>query len=102
MIPDAVDGAVELRAARQVFQRAIELPRGEIAMPAPPIQQRVVRRDLEPACEGGDRLAVLPDARLGDAQGDDAINIPRLRGQRTLGAGDGARVALRAVLDARG
>ncbi len=102
MIPDAVDRAVESRAARQVIQRAIELPRGEIAMPAPAIQQPVGRRDLEPARERGDRLAVLPDARLRHAQGDDAIDVSRVGGEHALGAGDRAGVALRTVLDTGG
>ena len=102
MIPDAVDGAVESGAALQVGHRLVELPRGEIAVPAPAIQQRVVRCDADAACERRDRLAILPDARLRDAERDDLLDVARIGRQRALGARDGAGVALRPVLHTGG
>src|SRR5438034_11834395 len=85
-MPDPVDRAVEPRTARQVIHRAIELTRREIAMPAPPIQQRIVRRDLEAARERLDRLPILAHARLRDAQRDDPADVARTGGHRARGA----------------
>ncbi len=71
-------------------------------MAAPPIQQPILGGDGDPPCEGLDRLAVLSDARLGNAELDDQIDVLGMDRERTLGASDRAGVALRAILDAGG
>jgi len=78
------------------------LPRGQIPVPAPAIQQRVVGRDADAVGERGDRFAILPDARLRHAQRDDLVDVVRIRTERTLGPGDGPGVTLGSILDARG
>src|SRR5882762_8606609 len=101
VIPDAVDRAVEARAAGEVVHRLVELPRRQVAMPTPAIQQRVVRCDREPVREGRDRFLILAHARLGDAQCDDAIDVARIGGERALGPRNRAGVTLGAILDPR-
>ena len=70
-------------------------------MPAPAIEQRVVRRDLQTARERLDGFPILPHARLRDAERDDAVDVARVAGQGALGACDRPGVGLRAILDAR-
>jgi hypothetical protein len=88
--------------AREIGERAIEFTHGKISMPAPPEKQRVRRLDLEPSCERRDGFAKLPRTGLGDAEIDDARNVPRVgikRGSRRL---DGVRIGKRAILHSRG
>jgi hypothetical protein len=47
-------------------------------MPAPSEKQRVVRLDLEPPRECRDGFAKLSRTGLGDAEIDDARNVPRV------------------------
>src|SRR5204863_1406012 len=100
VVPDAVVGAVEATAAREIVQRAVELAHREVAMAAPAIQHRVGRRDRQSARERLDGFAELARARLGDAQLNDPLHAAGIDGEGALGAGDRARVALRAVFDA--
>ena len=100
MIPDPVDRAVELCAAGEIGERTVELARRQVAMAAPAEQQRVVRRDREAPRERRDRFAILPHARLRDAERDDAVDVARISSERALGARDRAGVALRAVFHA--
>jgi hypothetical protein len=66
-------------------------------MPAPPEKQRVRRLDLEPSCKRRDGFAKLPRTGLGDAEVDDARNVPRIgfeSGSRGL---EGVRIGKRAA-----
>src|SRR2546427_6902045 len=82
--------------------RAVELAHREVAMAAPAIQHRVVRRDRQAARERLDGFAELAGAGLGDAQLNDPLYALGIGGEGALGAGNRARVALRAVLDTCG
>src|SRR5213596_1526581 len=69
-------------------------------MAAPAIQHRVVRRDRQAARERLDGFPELAGAGLGDAELNDPLYALGIGGEGALGAGNRARVALRAVLDA--
>src|SRR5947199_7334463 len=71
-------------------------------MAAPAIQHRVVRRDRQAARERLNGFAELAGARLGDAELNDPLYAAGIGGEGALGAGNRARVALRAVFDAGG
>ena len=71
-------------------------------MPTPAIQHRVVWRDRQSAREGFDGFAELARPGLGEAELNDPFHVAGIGGERALGAGNRARVALRAVLDACG
>src|SRR2546426_6441590 len=102
VVPDAVIGAIEAAAAREVVHRAVELAYREVAMSAPAIQHRIARRDRQAAGERLDRLAEPPRAGLREAELNDPRHVPWIRGEGALGAGNRAGVGLRAVLDAGG
>jgi hypothetical protein len=102
VVPDAVDGAVDGAAARQIGERAIEFTHRQISMPAPSEKQRVVRFDLEPARERRDGFAKLPRTGPGDAEVDDLRDVVRVgvvRGARFL---DGVGIGKRSILHALG
>src|SRR5207249_7087354 len=102
VVPDAVIGAVEATAAREIVQRAVDLAHREVAMAAPAIQHRVVRRDRQAARERLDGFAELAGAGLGDAELNDPLYALGIGGEGALGAGHRARVAPRGVFDGRG
>ena len=102
MKEDAVVGTVELIAAREIGLCLVELAYGDVAMAAPPIEQRIVWCDGESAGEGCDGFAELSCAGLCDAQRDDALHVLRVGIEGGLGTGDGAGVGLGAILDAGG
>ena len=47
VVPDSVDRAVDGGAAFEIGERAIEFTHGQISMPAPSQEQRIVRLDLQ-------------------------------------------------------
>jgi hypothetical protein len=71
-------------------------------MAAPPQQERIVWRNRETTRERLDRLTELPRVRLCGAEVDEPLNVPRIGGQRALGASDRAGVGLRSIFDAGG
>ena len=102
VVPESVDRAVDGAAAREIGERAIEFTHGQIAMPAPAEEQRVVRLDLEPSRERRDGFAKLPRTGLGDAEVDDARNVFRVGFESGSRALDGVRIGKRAILHAVG
>jgi hypothetical protein len=102
VVPDSVDLAVNGAAAREVRERAIEFTHGKISMPAPSEKQRVVRLDLEPLRERRDGFAKLPRTGLGNAEVDDASDVPRVGFESGSRALDGVRIGKRAIFHALG
>ena len=102
VVPDPVDRAVEGAAAHEIGERAIEFTDREIPVPAPSQEQRVVRFDLDPTRERGDRFAKLPRAGLGHPEVDDARDVPRVGRESGSRGPDGVGIREGAVLDALG
>jgi hypothetical protein len=102
VVPDAVDRGVDLAAAREIGECAIEFADRKISMSAPSQKQRVVRLDFEPARERRDRLPELPCTRFGDAQVDDACDVLRVGRERGSRALDGIGLRQRPILHALG
>ena len=91
--------AVELVAAREVRHRLVELAHGQIAMTAPPVEHRFIRRDGESACERCDGLAELTGSRLRDTERDEPLHVARIGVECRFRARDWSGVRLRAVGD---
>ena len=100
MVQNPVVRAVELVAAREVRHRLVELAHRQIAMTAPPVEHRFIRRDGESARERCDGLAELTGSRLRDAERDQPLYVARIGVECRFGARDWAGVGLRAVCDA--
>ena len=88
------------RAAFEIGERAIEFTHGQISMPAPSQELRIVRLDLQTSRERGNRLAKLPGAGLGHAEVDDARNVLRVGLECDARARDGVGVGKRPILHA--
>jgi hypothetical protein len=82
VVEAAVAVGVDREPALQVGAGAVELADREVAVPAPAIEHRVSRGDVDPAREGRDGFPITPDGGLGQAERDEALHVARLGRER--------------------